>query len=225
LIPSLGSNAVEVVALTLRAQQSNPAGGIRHGISETGLSADEAHKARFDLRQYLGFLADDIEYVEFYRLYDGTTGGVSFIQPTSGLGYTPLQNFTAMAGLVSDLAPIKNAPVVAYAADGTGSGLTTVASYTGTYPLDVVQLVGSRPGAPANSELVAVYQRSSCTGAPCWATLASPALGQVTLTIPSGLTIAKVVDLVTRAPVGFATAGLNVTLDVSDDPVELLLAP
>jgi hypothetical protein len=237
LFPSGGSNMVEAVALTLQAQETNPAYGIRHAITETGISstigADEAHKARFVLRQYLAFLADDVDYIEYYRLYDQSSTGASgfgFIEPTTGLGYEPLTNFKALAGLVSDLATIKGAPVATYAADGTG--LTAVASYRGTYPLDLVQLVGSRSGDTVNSEMVGVFQRSFGPGpcaadgsVPCWATQAPPALGQATLTLPSALKVTKAVNLTTRAAVPFNAVGHQVTLDLSDDPIELLLTP
>ncbi len=233
LVAGSPSNALKGEALTLSAQAMNPQYGVRHVITETGTStqssADEAHKARFALRQYLSFLAGGVEWVEFYRMYeamkDGSTG-YSAIVPNPDGSYTSLPLYTALRGLVADASSIGGAPLSTFAADGSD---LTVVSYSGTYPLDVVQLVGSRSTDSASSELLFVYQRSfstsTCDLGTCWAKLASPPTTSTTLALPAGLTVTRAVNVLTQAAVPFAASGGRVTVDVSDDPIELVLLP
>jgi hypothetical protein len=101
--------------------------------------------------------------------------------------------------------------------------LPAIATYSGTYPLDTVSLVGSRAGDTANSVLFAIWQRSNTGGR--WGTLSSPAAAPVTVTIPSGLAVAAVVNMDTRVNVPYTRFGQQLTLSVSDDPVEVLLEP
>jgi hypothetical protein len=120
---------------------------------------------------------------------------------------------------MADLAKIKLSPVTSYAA----ANLPAIVSYSGTYPLDTVALAGARTGDKANSILFTIWQRSNTKGT--WATLASPAPGPATIQIPSGLSVAAVINLDTRAAVPYATSGQQITLQVSDDPIEVLLEP
>ena len=224
-IPANNTNIVEIEYYNLVQQSKNAAYGIHHSITETGFGAnlgDQAHAARFATRQFLGFEAANISFLEFYELYD--SGGIySFFNPTQNAdgSYTPLPNYTAMAGIISDLQPIANDPVAAY----TTTTLSKVSSYSGTYPLDIVHLVGARDGDTANSELVAVWQRSYTPVSPLWGTLPSPPGVPVTVTIPAGMGVTAVKNLDTRVNVSYATSGQNITFTVSDDPIELLVVP
>ena len=220
----VGPNFSYAAQETLIQKSINPAWGIGHNITETGFEGamgDDMHKARFVMRQFLGYQAAGVTPIEFYRLYDTSTENFSFVNPTANPDgtHSPLPAYTAVAGLMTDLAKIKQAPVTSYST----SNLPAIASYRGTYPLDTVSLVGARGGDTANSVLFAIWQRSNTGGT--WATLSSPAAAPVTITIPSGLAVAAVVNLDTRATVLYTTSGQQLTLSVSDDPVEVLLEP
>jgi len=223
-LAGVGPNLAYAVQLSLIEKAINPSWGIGHNITETGFEGamgDNLHKARFVMRQFLGYQAAGVTPIEFYRLYDTSTDDFSFVNPTANADgtHSPLPAYTAVAGLMSDLGKIKLAPVAPY----TASTLPTVAGYKGTYPLDTVSLVGARSGDTANSILFAVWQRSNTSGT--WATLSSPAAAPVTLTIPAGLSVAAVLNLDTRAEVSYTSAGQQITFSVSDDPVEVLVEP
>ena len=220
----MGPNFSYAAQETLIQKSINPAWGIGHNITETGFEGamgDDMHKARFVMRQFLGYQAAGVTPIEFYRLYDTSTENFSFVNPTANPDgtHSPLPAYTAVAGLMTDLAKIKQAPVTSYST----SNLPAIVSYRGTYPLDTVSLVGARGGDTANSVLFAIWQRSNTGGT--WATLSSPAAAPVTITIPSGLAVVAVVNLDTRATVLYTTSGQQLTLSVSDDPVEVLLEP
>jgi hypothetical protein len=224
LFGNAGGNAAQAVQYSLMQQSRNATWGIGHNITETGFSGalgDDLHKARFVMRQFLGYQAAGVTPIQFYRLYDTSTDNFSFVNPTANADgtHSPLPAYTALAGLMSDLAEIKLSPVTSYAA----GNLPTIVSYRGTYPLDTVAIAGARAGDKANSILFTMWQRSNTTGK--WATLASPAPGVVTLQIPSGLSVVAVINLDTRAAVPYATSGQQITLQVSDDPIEVLLEP
>jgi hypothetical protein len=220
----VGPNFAFAAQLTLIQQNINPTWGIGHNITETGFEGelgDEMHKARFVMRQFLGYQAAGVTPIEFYRLYDTSTDNFSFVNPIANPDgtHSPLPAYTAIAGLMTDLAKIKQAPVTSYSA----STLPVIASYSGTYPLDTVSLVGARAGDTANSVLFAIWQRSNTGGT--WATLSSPPTAPVTISIPSGLAVAAVLNLDTRATVPYTTAGQQITFAVSDDPIEVLVEP
>jgi hypothetical protein len=220
----VGPNFAYAAQQTLVQESINTTWGIGHNITETGFSGatgDDLHKARFIMRQFLGYQAAGVTPVQFYRLYDTSADNFSFVNPTANADgtHTPLPAYTAIAGLMSDLAKIKLSPVASYAA----GNLPTIVSYRGTYPLDTVAMAGARAGDKANSILFTVWQRSNTKGT--WATLASPAPGSVTIQISSGLNVVAVVNLDTRAAVPYTASGQQITLQVSDDPIEVLLEP
>jgi hypothetical protein len=224
LFGNAGGNAAQAVQYSLVQQSRNATWGIGHNITETGFSGatgDDLHKARFIMRQFLGYQAAGVTPIQFYRLYDTSTDNFSFVNPTANAdgSHSPLPAYTAIAGLMADLAKIKLSPVTSYAA----ANLPAIVSYSGTYPLDTVALAGARTGDKANSILFTIWQRSNTKGT--WATLASPAPGPATIQIPSGLSVAAVINLDTRAAVPYATSGQQITLQVSDDPIEVLLEP
>jgi hypothetical protein len=224
LFGNAGGNAAQAVQYSLVQQSRNATWGIGHNITETGFSGatgDDLHKARFIMRQFLGYQAAGVTPVQFYRLYDTSSDNFSFVNPTANAdgSHSPLPAYTAIEGLMADLAKIKLSPVTSYVA----ANLPTIVSYRGTYPLDTVALVGARAGDKTNSILFTMWQRSNTSGK--WATLAPPAPGVVTVQIPNGLTVSAVINLDTRAAVSYTTSGQQITMQVSDDPIEVLLEP
>ena len=215
------SNVVELEQLNLIAKILNANGGIGHSITETGFSlsgGDLAHEARFVMRQFLAYQAVGITPVEFYRLYDTSPDDLTFTNLSTN---APLPAFTAISGLMSDLAAIKGLPVTPVST----SNLPSIVSYGGFFPLDTVSIVGSRPRDTANSEVFTVWQRSHVAGAAKWATSASPAAVPVTIAIPKGSNAVAVVNLDTRAAVAFTVSSQQITFAVSDDPIEVLIEP
>jgi hypothetical protein len=224
LFGNTGGNAAQAVQYSLLQQTRNATWGIGHNITETGFSGatgDDLHKARFVIRQFLGYQAAGVTPIQFYRLYDTSTDNFSFVNPTANADgtHSPLPAYTALAGLMADLAKIKLSPVTSY----TAGNLPTIVSYRGTYPLDTVAMAGAHAGDKANSILFTMWQRSNTTGK--WATLASPAPGAVTLQIPTGLSVVSVINLVTRGAVAYTTSGQQITMQISDDPIGVLLEP
>jgi hypothetical protein len=224
LFGNAGGNAAQAVQYSLVKQSRNTTWGISHNITETGFpgaTGDDLHKARFIMRQFLGYQAAGVTPIQFYRLYDTSSDNFSFVNPTASAdgSHSPLSAYTAIAGFMADLAKIKLSPVTSY---GAGN-LPSIASYRGTYPLDTVAMAGARAGDTANSVLFTMWQRSNTAGK--WATLASPAPGAVTVQIPSGLSVVSVINLDTRAAVSYTASGQQITMQVADDPIEVLLEP
>jgi hypothetical protein len=214
-------NFLKAAQDSLIQKRINPNWGLAHNVTETGFSltaGDSLHAARFVTRQFLGFQAAGVTPIEFYRLYDTSSAELTFTDPTSE---APLPPYTAIAGLMSDIAIIKNAPLTSYSA----STLSSVASYSGTYVLDTVHIVGSRTGDSANSEIFALWQQSETANTGIWANLAQPEGGTVTVTIPTGSVVSAVVNLDSRAAVTYTTSGQNITFSVSDDPIEVMVVP
>ena len=58
---------------------------------------DDMHKARFVMRQFLGYQAAGVTPIEFYRLYDTSTENFSFVNPTANPDgtHSPLPAYTA----------------------------------------------------------------------------------------------------------------------------------
>jgi hypothetical protein len=216
-----GPNIGYAAQLTLIQQNLNPTWGIGHNITETGFPGafgDDLHKARFIIRQFLGFQAAGVTPIQFYRLYDTSTDNFSFVDPMANEDgtHSPLPAYTALAGLMSDLAGIKSSPYPTWI-------LPAILSYAGTYPLDTVSLVGTRAGDDTNSIIFALWQRSFTSG--IWATLASPSPTNVTVQVPTLLSVVAVLNLDTRTPVAYSAFGQQITFTVSDDPIEVLLEP
>ena len=67
-----------------------------------------------------------------------------------------------------------------------------------------------------------LWQRSNGAN---WGTLASPAAALVAVTIPQNTVVSAVINADTRATVAYSQSGTTLTLQVSDDPVEILLVP
>jgi hypothetical protein len=221
---SVGPNTAYAVQESLIQRSINPTWGIDHNITETGFqgsAGDDLHKARFVMRQFIGYQAAGVTPVQFYRLYDTSAQNYSFVNPTANADgtHSPLPALTALTGLMADLGKIKLGPVTSY----SSANLPSIVNYRGTYPLDTVSFVGSRTGDAINSVLFAVWQRSNTSGT--WATLSSPAPAPVTIQIPAGVNVIAVVNLDTRSAISYTTSGRQITFEVSDDPLEVLIEP
>ena len=226
-----GSTSNQLLLEFFKDQQQlvNPNYGVGHAITETNYEAfapaERTVQARFDLRQYLGSMANDYEYVEFFLFWDGNgKGGLNFITAADNNGndFKPWPAYTAMQGLMTDLAPIAHSPVQ----PENPNTLATITGYNGTYPLGVVHAVGTRSGASANSEALYLWQRSYCsTGRTCFTTLAPPPPAPASVRIPPGMRVTSIMNLTTRAPITPTATGQQLTIPVTDDPVELILDP
>jgi hypothetical protein len=201
-------------------KKSNPSYGLSRSITETGFSLDSGdttHQARFVMRQFLGYQAAGVSPITFYRLFDTSSEQLTFLDSSEN----PLPAYTAIFGFMADVAKIANPPVRAY----SGSTLPSIKSYGGTFPLDFVHIVGSRAGDSSNSDILAVWQRSYTTGGSSWAAMPQPASASVSISIPTGLRVAQVVDLVTRAKVSYTLSNQQLVFAVSDDAIEVLVTP
>ena len=219
LVSTSQSNSLLVEQESLVQKSRNSSWGISHEITEAGFSlalGDTAHQARYTMRIFLAFQAAGVTPLEFYRLYDPSAQQLTFTDPST---QNPLPSYTAVAGLMSDLAGIKN-PAVAQS-----SNLASIVSYAGTYPLDTVHIVGARPGDTANSDIFTIWQQSTVGIHGTWGTIAQPNPAPVTIEIPAGSVVSTVLNLDTRQPVSYTTSGQQITLAVSDDPIEVLVVP
>jgi hypothetical protein len=199
---------------------SNPLYGVSHNMTETGFGlsyGDAAHQARFIMRQFLGYQAAGVTPISFYRLYDNSPDQLGFLDSS----HNPLPAFTAISGFMSDLATIANPPAIPYST----STLPSISSYSGTFPLDSVHIVGSRPGDNLNSDLLALWQRSYTNDGSRWANMPRPSDGSVTVSIPNGLKVVQVMNLVTRLNVSYTTSSQKISFAVSDDPIEVIFQP
>jgi hypothetical protein len=218
-----GGNASLGEQFSLRQQSANSTWGVHREITETGFPAaygDDLHKARFISRQFLGYEAAGVTPIEFYRLFDNSSYNWGFVSQTASANGSHAANaaYTTVSGLISDLKSISaQAPVATSAAN-----LPQVSQYSGTYPLDMVTFVGAKPGAASNSYLMTLWQRSNGAN---WGALASPAATSVTVVIPQNTVVSAVINVDTRATVAYSRIGQTLTLQVSDDPVEILLIP
>ncbi len=223
----VGTNLMAAVQYSMIDQVKNPAYGVGHSVTETGVlpprAGLRAAQARFIMRQFLGFQADGITPVEFFKLYDAAAPNdpnFSFVENTGGTSYKANPAYTAISGFMADIKPVSNLPVAAY----TAASLPSVASYSGAFPLSSVHMVGAREGATANSDVFTIWQRSHASQN-AWMTMASPAAAPVTVNIPQGMHVTKVINVDTREAVAYTSSGQQISLSVTDDPVEILVDP
>ena len=218
VVPGSSSNMAYAMQYTMYQRSGDPTSGLNHNISETGFTVngegDELHKARFSLRQFLGFEAVGITPVQFYEMSSQDQGGFGFANGPA----QPLPAYSALSRLMTDVNLIKGTPA-SYAAQN----LPSVVSYAGVYPLDAVCVIGTGVASGSNSVLYTVWQQSMTSGA--WGSLAQPASVSTTLSVPSPLQVAKVQNLVTGAAVLYSVSGQQLSLNVSDDPIEILFTP
>jgi Bacterial Ig-like domain (group 3)/MBG domain (YGX type) len=202
------------------ASQSFPdnAGGISHTVTEAGIcrsctGATENQVTRFDLRLFLSMEALGVPQIMFYRMSGETDW--EWVNASQ----TPYPVYTAFQGLMTDIGSIAQAPVTPCSSSCT---MPTVSSYSGYYPLATASFVGAQAGGQANSFLYYTWQRTYGTK---WTATPSPAAVPLAVTIPSGMTVASVKDMVTGAAVSFTFSAGTLTYPVADDPIEVLVTP
>jgi hypothetical protein len=200
------------------SMQPHVFGGLRPEITETGTcrcnspTPTETQISRFNLRQFLGFQALGVTPIMFYRLY-GDSNWQWFTNST-----TPLPVYTAFENLMTDIGTVASSPVAPY----SPCMMPRVSSYTGYYPLATATLVGSLAGNKANSLLYYTWQRSYGSN---WNSTASPSAVNVSVVVPTGLTVSFVKNLTTAGAVSYTFSSNTLTYPVTDDPVEALLVP
>jgi hypothetical protein len=167
---------------------------------------------RFDLRVFLSVQALGISPVIFYRMSEDPDW------EWMNVSETPYPVYTAFQGLMTDLGAIAQPPID----ECLTCSVPTVSSYNGYFPLATATFVGARAGDSANSILYYTWQRSYGTQ---WTAVASPGAVPVSVSVPSGMTVTSVKDLVTESAVGFSFAGQSLVYQVTDNPIEVLLTP
>ncbi len=222
------ANLMQAVEYDDIAKLINPSYGIGHSVTETNVAPPvpgmQMLQARSNVRQFLSYEAVGITPIEFFSMWDGlrdSDPSFSFVN-YDGTTYTPRPGYTALSGVMSDIGGIANAPVAPYSA----STLPSVLSYRGQYPLTTMHMVGARNSASANSDAFVLWQLTACsTGYDCWFYLSAGAGGPVTVNIPAGLQVTAVRNLTTRANVNYTVRGQQISLNVADDPIEILTDP
>jgi hypothetical protein len=199
-------------------KRSNPRYGVSRNMTETGFGlagGDTAHQARFIMRQFLGYQAAGVTPISFYRLYDTSPDQLGFVDSSR----KSLPAYTAISGFMSDVAAIANPPVSSY----SNSTFPSIASYSGTFPLDSVHIIGSRAGQKSTSDILALWQRSYTSDGSRWATMPQPDNGSVTVSVARGWKVIQVMNLVTRRSVSYTTSSQKICFAVSDDPIEVIM--
>lgn len=192
--------------------------GTRRCITETGIQAafaDQVHRARHVIRQFLSYQAAGVTPIVFYRLHEADAGGFGFVDPAT---HAPLPMLAALAGLQANLGDMDGAPI----GSPDSWALPAVLHYAGTFPITTVSVVGRRVGGVANSILYVVWQRSYADD---WVNAPPPTAVSVAVQIPAGMVVTQAVNVATRAAVSYVVTGRTVRLPVSDDPIGLLLDP
>ena len=202
-------------------------GGPSHNITETGAcrqcspGTTEEKVTRFDMRQFIGFQGMGVSPIMFYRLADPNKNNYGWIDYESHQG---LPVFNAVKALMADVESI----------NGSSSSASTcpailVASYTGYYPLATVSFVGNCAATgPGSGMMFFTWQRSystipSTNSDNQWIDLPSPRAVPVKLTIPNGMRVVAVKNVVTTKPVAFNVKNNEVTYGVTDDPIGVFL--
>jgi hypothetical protein len=209
-----GSNFKSAVMYSL---QPEAMGGIAHSVTETGIDLQVADvTARFDLRQYLGFQALGVTPILFFKI--SNAGALDWVDETN---QQPYQNYTDFMSLMADFRSIAAPPITP-----AGAYLgPVVTSYLGYYPIDTATFIGAGSATDTvNSVLYFTWQQTYVTSGN-WYQMTSPPAVPITITIPSGTTVAKVVDSVTLSAVSYTLSGTSLTYNVADNPIEVLLIP
>lgn len=174
-------------------------------IDETGFDiTDDTDQARFLLRRVLAAWAGGASPVVIYALAEDTDYDV--VAPGT---YTPRTSYTALARLA--------ALIEAIGPDGPQANAPRVAGY----PTDQWQGMAA-PMHGADGGLLVLWQRTyAATG---WEDIPTPEATTVTVRVPSGSTVAEVVDLLTGAAVDYVTVGATIQVPVADAPVAIRTA-
>lgn len=234
-----GPNAYLEQFASYKRKLVNPRYGLRLEITEINEPLpDKPHvnslyrqTAKGVVRAFLGWQAIGVTPVEFFALcgdFKEPTLGFTRSRSCNSTNTEPpadlvrMPTFNAISGLMADISPISNPPLEAFPSES----LPTVISYSGQYPLGVVHMVGSRQGATGNSDVMAIYQMSSClTTFICWYSLPDARPSLVTISVPPGKTVTLIRDTVNRAEVKYTKIGQRYTFSVSDTPLEIVTDP
>lgn len=196
--------------------------GIEQDISETGtLTQDQIAKARYIMRQYVMYQGLGIKKIDFFELADAGAN-FGFIDLSTSTP-TIMQPYTSLKSFMADIKSITGAATPTFAT----ANFPSVAKYAGYYPLSTVQITGSTSSVVGSNALMfVVWQRSVVANlTDSWLALPSPQPVPVTIQIPNGTKATVATNLSTRANVPFTVSGLNVTFNVTDDPVSVMLVP
>ena len=209
----------------LRALPANDGGSVM-AVTETGLQRSvypgitESQVALFNLRQFLGMTAVGVHPWISYRLTDSP----DFQWCTGKTETSCLPIYKAFQGMIADIGSIANAPVTV---EPTTS-LPSISTYTGSYPLSEVQILGATSSsARRNSVIEAVWQQTYTADFErgSWPSISSPAAAPVAIHIPSGTEVKWVKDWKTGLQVNYRLVNSVLTVMVQDDPVAILMEP
>ena len=202
-------------------------GGPSHNITETGAcrqcspGTTEEKVARFNLRQFIGFQGIGVSPIMFYRLADSNKNNYGWIDYESHQG---LPVFNAMKSLMVDVNSIQGSVSAASECPNI-----QVNSYRGYFPLATVRFAGNCASTGSGSGMMFFTWQRSYSTIPStnsdneWIDLPSPRAVPVGLTIPNGMRVVAVKNVVTAKPVVFSVRNSEVTYSVADDPIEVLL--
>jgi hypothetical protein len=215
-----GSNA----KIAIWQKQQKPELHFEQDITETGYiatydainnlaSPSQIVKARFNLRQFLGYEALGLPHINFYRWADKDAlfGFVDIAtqQPTASYHSfkTMMQKIAAITG-TGTTTPI--------------SALPSITGYSGAYALGAAYI---RATDSSNATLVTCWQMSATTGT--WSTLTSPVAGTVTMQLPTGKKPGGIYNLNSGSSfvpaLSWNAATRVATFTVEDDPVVVLV--
>lgn len=186
---------------------------ISEEATEVGIeSTNETAKARGVLRQFLYYLAAGFQRITFYHL---TAGATAFVNHATR---EPLPAYTAIKRLMDAVNDIAVAPADATAAT------PSVSSYTGSYPLMTVPVLGREKAPPKKDTLLLMAWQRSYPPDPVndlWTELPPPAPGSATVRLAPGERVVDAVNLTTGDAVPTTHTGHQATFPVTDDPVML----
>lgn len=179
-------------------------------ITETGLnSSNQTLQSKFLMRQFLLAHSLGFKFVNIYA-FGESEGSYSVVDPAT---QAPRAAYNSLKDLVANrLAPLSGNTVVQ-----TADYLPRIASYSGTWPLAVVPVLGS--GA---SIILCAWQRTYGDFTGSTPPQATPE--QVTIQMMDGSKVSAMWDTVTLQPVAWTQSGNTITFPVSDNPVAAEIA-
>lgn len=197
-------------------------GGVPIEITETGMNSTSwTINERFETRQFLGYQAIGVSPIIFFLFADSPGSYYAWVNSNTR---APNPIYNQFLPLMKDIISVSGPPIDPVAACSSPS----ISHYTGTYILNTVTMRGTRNNSDqSDSILFFTWQKSNGngTGESKWTTTPSPPAAPVSVTIPKGYRVIKVVDTISAAAVDFALKGSELTYRVADNPIEIFLAP
>lgn len=207
---------------TFAAATSMMAGGVPVEITETGMNTkDWTINERFETRQFLGYEALGVSPIMFFSFVDSPASYYAWVDSNT---HMPNPIYEQFLPLMKDIISISGPPADPVAACSS----PIVSHYNGSYILNTVTMQGTRANSDrSDSILFFTWQKSNGngTGNSHWTTTASPIAAPISVLIPKGHRVVKVVDSITTRDVKFSVDGLNLTYAVADNPIEVLVEP